>query len=268
MEDRTSNYYIIQSADRLTGSAENCTVRNQNFSDSFSYRFTKAIIPFTFYNITSFNNVLVITFGVGSSTITIPIGQYSINLLLANIQTQLNAIGTGVFTVSYNPTSFLVSIVNDTTNFSYLGLSSTINDVIGFQALNTGFSMTQIGSYIFNLSGTDWIDIVSTTLTNSESKTRYSSYGGANVLARIPTSQYSFGQTIFYQPFHEHQWTSRMNLQENIDLRLIDDYGNELNLNGRDWSIVLKYHTHKSNNSGNDSRTYKRDGDSERFFIN
>lgn len=268
MEDRTSNYYIINSGDRLTGIAENCTVRNQNFADSFSYRVTKIIIPFTYYNVNSNYNVLKILSGVTTYTVTVPVGQYSITNLLTTLTSLLNALGVGTFTLSYDSVTFKITITNGTIAFTYLGTVSTINDILGFNSVDTSSALTHTGDNIFNLGGTDYIDIVSRTLSNSESKSRSTSSSGSNIIIRIPTSQYSFGQTIFYQPFHNHQWTFRMNLQEDIDLLLIDDSGNQIDLNGRDWEMTLKYHSHKSNNPGNESRTHHRQSEHERFYIN
>jgi hypothetical protein len=270
MEDRTSNFYLINSYDRITGVAENCTVNNQNFNDSFSFRVSKVFIPFTFYNITSNNNILKILSGVTTYTITVPVGQYTITQLLSNLTTQLNALSVGTFTVTAGATSYMITITNASTQFQYLGTQSTINKVLGFTATNTTLALTTTGTLIYNLGGTDWIDIISRTLTNSESKSRTTNNSGSNILIRIPTSEFSFGQTIFFQGFTPHQWSWRMNLEEAIDLQLVDQYGNQLDLNGRDYSITLKFHSHKSNNPGNMDRTYLRDHNkvNEGYFIN
>lgn len=267
MEDRTSNYYNIHSEDRLSGTATNCTVRNQNFTDSFSLRMTKAIIPFTFYNVTSNYNTLIIN-SSGNKTVTLTPGQYTILSLLSSLKTLLDALAVGVFTLTANSTTYKITIAS-TVNFAYLGTLSTINDILGFDSVDTSSAASHTGTLIYNLGGTDYIDIISRTLTNSESKTRSTNTKGGQLFARIPTSQYSFGQTIFYQPFHQHQWTFRMNLQEDIDLQLQDSNGNILDLNGREWEMTLKFHTNKSNNPGNDSRAHLRVGnDMERFYHN
>lgn len=255
--EKTNNYFYINSINRLSGTATNFVVPHHRFNDSYSYRIAKCEIPFTFYNVTSNYNVFTIISGVTTYNVTIPVGQYTITTFNTALQTGLNALGVGVFTVSYDTTTYKITIVNATTAFSYVGTSSSYF-ITGFGQSNITASLSLTAPNIFNLGSTDFIDIRSNTLTKSDSKVIDTNFSNSTLIQRIPTNEYSFGQTILFMSRHPHVFTSKINLTEDIDIGLYDQWGYQLDLNGREWYILLKYFTDKSNDPLNNSRVHDR----------
>lgn len=256
--EATTNYFYINSSDRMVGTATNFIVPHHRFNDSHAYRVSKCILPYTFYNVSSFYNTFSIISGVTTYNITITPGQYTVSDFNTALQTALNALGVGVFTVSIGLSTFKITITNATVPWTYLGTSSSYF-LTGFGNSNIGPALSNVAPNLYNFGGTDYIDIVSNTLSKSDSKVIDTGFRSASLIQRIPLSQYSFGQTILFMSRHPHLFTSKINLTEDIDIILIDQWRNNIDLNGRDWTLLLKYFTSKSNDPNSMSRVINRE---------
>lgn len=254
---KTNNYFYINSLGRKNGTSTNFTSNNNLFKDSNAYRVSKVIIPFTFYNVTSNYNVFSIISGVTTYNVTITPGQYTIAQFITALQTGLNALAVGVFTVTSDPISYKITITNATVPFTYLGRSSSYI-VTGYGQSNIGPLLSITAPNIYNFSSTDYIDIKSVTLTKSDSKVIDNTFSNSTIVQRVPTNQYSFGQTILFMSRHPHIFTCKPDLSEDIDLILYDQWGFQLDLNGRDWNILFKYFTEKSNDPLSLTRVHNR----------
>lgn len=255
--ERTPNYFYINSVDRISGNASAFVVPHHRFNDSFAYRVCQVLIPYTFYNVTSNYNVFSIMSGATIYNVTLPVGQYNLSQFITALQTGLNALAVGVFTITTDPITYNMTITNATIPFTYIGTSNSYQ-ITGYGQSNIGPSLSITAPNIYNLGGTDYIDIISTQLAHSDTKVISSKFTSSTLIQRIPTNQYSFGQTILFMTRHPHIFTTKLNLTEDIEINLQDNNGNIINLNGRDWELVLKYYTDKSNNPLNQSRVYNR----------
>ena len=242
-EDRLSHFYYIQSADKNSGTSSNFITKNHEFNDTHSYRISEIILPFTFYNINDNNNVLKIRSGVTIYTVTLTNGNYTISQLLAQLKISLDALAVGVWTLTNDPITYKLTIASSIA-YEYLGTQSTMNYILGFDDLDLVSALTNTGPYLYNLSNTNYVDIVSRSLSKSSTKVRDTGYKSASTIIRVPCSNYSFGQTILYKPkFHVIEFKPENS--NDIDILLLDDRGNSIDLNGFDISITLKFHTNR-----------------------
>jgi hypothetical protein len=248
MEVHQSNYYYIKSSERIFGDIENGLYNNANYDRAFAVRLSKVQIPYTYYNVTSNNNTVVFDEGGGNITVTITAGQYTLTQFLSALKTALDAsAGTGVFTITAGTNTYKVTIAS-TVNFIYRGTLSTINRLIGFANTDTTSGASHTGTKVYNMGGTNYIDILSNYYSTHGNRIQQSNLSGTNIIARIPVSNYSFGETIYYQSFVPHILKIKKDDRRNIDLILHDEFGNQLDLNGQEWYIQFKYHTEEDLN--------------------
>ena len=86
------------------------------------------LIPYSFYNINSSNNILKYSFdGVTINTLIIPIGNYNVNNLVTILKSNL----LSGFSVTYNSIQNKLTFTNATTEFMFMS-SSTCLQILGF----------------------------------------------------------------------------------------------------------------------------------------
>jgi hypothetical protein len=130
---------------------------NQGRSKSYFMRIENILIPKTFYDIDSTNNVFRVLEddGVGGDdlvTATIPEGNYTITELLTELEGQLdtNTANTNAYTLSYDDITNLISFeysgaTSADVTIDTIANGSTLNDVLGF-GKNTTTSQTIEGT--------------------------------------------------------------------------------------------------------------------------
>ena len=195
----------------------------------------KASIPNTFYNINSSNNILDITTDILLRE-TIPEGNYNINQLISYLKSILPT-----FTIDYN-------VINNKCSFSYTSAwiimsSSTLLSVLGFnessetQSVSNGLGSYQIQPpHCCNLVTVKTINIVTNLSTNNINK---AIPHNNSILCSIPVnvSPYSMIQ-------YENNNNFRTNLFVNslcmLNIKLVDDLGNIINLNGAHYSMTFQ----------------------------
>jgi hypothetical protein len=260
MEETTNHHYYIQSKNRLAGSnsSSDFNVIHHKYDDCHTYRTTKVIVPWTFYNVSANYNTISIVFSGTTKTTTIPIGQYDITTLPNAIATALTALGVGTFSVTVNPLTYIITITS-TLNYQYNGLGSTINKIIGFDpTVLTANALSQVAPFIYNLSGPLYLDVISSSLTSGSSKIKDTQGSSSRLISRIPLSNFNFGSIISYSPVLNHSFTVDPLQSQNIDIQLLDDNYNVVNLNGSEWMLQIRLTTDKSNDPKNPSRHYNR----------
>lgn len=248
-EHNSANYFYIQSVNRLNGTATNFFVNNQNFGNSSSMELQLVQIPYTFYPLDSFHNILV--FQINGSgidlTVTMTPGAYTSASFASSLASLMQAAtgNTQTYSVSISATTGLLTITQNSGVFILRNSVSTINPIAGLSSIDSASSITQTSTNIVNLGGTDWIDIISSELTKYDTRSFDTGSSGASRVARIPIKDYQWGSTIQYRPKF-HMMNHRPYEQGNIDVALYDMYGNLINLNGREWFMKFKHHSDKA----------------------
>ena len=197
-----------------------------------------AVIPYSFYNVDNTNNVLYIqqTTGVSTyiyQTIIIPSGNYNAYQLQQFLNTNISNT-----TTTYNVITNKFTFVNSLYNF-YIDVNiSTCLNLLGFTVSNTyttSLLKTLTSNNCVNLLTKMCVCIVSEF--NSLSFNNSNPYS-SNVLCSIPinTPPYSL---INYQNNSNHRINTYNNNINSINIKLIDQQGNLLNLNGGYFSLTL-----------------------------
>lgn len=135
-------YIHIDSNDRNTPNQNQTSNETGSFSINLvrNYGYVKKLkleyinIPVLGYNVTSSNNTIYFSAPGGSPTytVTIPSGAYNAYSLCTAIALAMNtAVGSSIFTVTYSPTTFLITIASSTPNYILTFGTNTTNSLAG-----------------------------------------------------------------------------------------------------------------------------------------
>ena len=204
------------------------------FQDEFHIYLSvvSCLIPFSFYNINNSNNSLYYSFDGNSMTnILIPIGNYNINDLVKYFKASMSN-----FTITYNQNSNKLSFTHATTNFMFMSVSCL--SILGFNDnttyISTSFTLTSKNCVnVYNIKN---IQVNSNLITYNINKTQRNNYC---ILCSVPVSS---------QPFSLIEYINRTNFITNlflnriqkIKIRLTDDNGNLIDLNGVHYTMTLE----------------------------
>jgi hypothetical protein len=227
----------LNSKDRTNGIAENYEV---NFNNTMSQNIFKvslkeAVIPNTMYNVTPFNNIII----VQGITYTLTPGQYDITQFILALQTLL-AVYTLVITIDPN-TFRMIFTTTGAVTYSSIANGTTMGKLIGMDPINNLTTASSPMLNIYNLSGPMMLfiysNILSGTNTNMIQPSGYVPAMG-NVIVNAP-----FGQNITFElqvpETDSIDFDSYQNIRS-MRIQLVNDSGNQVDLNGSDYILVLK----------------------------
>lgn len=194
-----------------------------------------AVIPNTFYNINSYNNILC--YALISNNIkqylTIPVGNYTIkDIVTYIISTMTN------FTVSYNKTYNKLTFQNlSLANFIFYP-ESTLYGVLGFTNGLTYYSTSGLllSANAVNVNSIQYINVKLNINTNNITKYNVND---KNIICSIPVNINPYG-VINYKNDNNFKVNTYRNEITEIILQFTDQNGNNINFNGVQWSMVLQ----------------------------
>lgn len=242
------NDLIIDSKDRenyLTTTSSNFRVDLANPINGrvVAYGLKSAIIPKSNYNIPAVRNTFTIDEG-GVSTITITPGNYTMTTLLAEIKTQLDLLGASVFTLTYDSTSGKVTI--SSTGAAFI-LNPTLDLAQGSILYKLGFNpgVAYTGNPITAPNVAD-ISGIKAAYIKIKQLTQYMRNTTNSVLNFKIDLNCQFGNVIFFADegrYHQYFNSNKDNMGTMgfFDVQLVDEYGTQIDLNGRDWSFVIQF---------------------------
>ena len=194
------------------------------------------IIPYSFYNINSTNNVLTYDLVGGPQlTFSVPVGNYNINQLL----TYINNNWTG-FTATLNVITNKITITKSTAN-DFTIYSQGLGRILGFTSNAYGSSGTAYAvtsASVANLY----------TITNVNVETNLLTYNVSNIsnqtqnrsiLASIPVTVAPFS-LISYENKSLYKTNLYVGEFNNLSIRLLDNNGAIVDMNGVDYTITLQ----------------------------
>ena len=190
-----------------------------------------AQIPFSFYNINVYNNMLKIQIGATVYTLTLIRGNYNATSLITEIQNQLTNNGITDITLGVSSTTGLLTITKTTGSFSLISSGSTIYEALGFVVGTNYTSVSQkiISPYPLNLLGTLRLRICSYEL--STSNIDFS-------LITLPIEVGNFG-LIQYTNMTNIRVTLNNTSLDGFDISIIDDDNNYINFNNINWTMTF-----------------------------
>jgi hypothetical protein len=188
-----------------------------------------AEIPNSFYLVNNTNNKLIIN----SITYTITNGNYNGNSLLLAIK---NILPT-TFNITYNVNTLKYTFTN-TSDFT-ISKSSTINKLIGGNTLAdiTSISNTLTMPNVINLLPIPRINIRSPQLNFGNYN---QSDGSGDVFLSVQNSA-GLGSMNLYYNLTTTRYIFENNSLQKLEIRITDDYNNELDFNGLDYYLTLQF---------------------------
>lgn len=236
----------INSANRISNyDAENFQINLGNFS----VKTIKAIsvrsitIPQTYYNIRSTNNKLVWTSNSVETTTTIAVGNYSTSELVSTLENALNsdkdAGDTNTYSISLNAVTEKLTISGDSVNFdlNFSDANSTIYKVLGYTQTDKTGAQTYTASYIPNLRQDLNYIFIESDLPLKHPFT-VAGVNRRNYIAYMSTS--NFGDI---SSLEDAQYVREVSAKQfsTLNFRLVDEVGNQVSLNGYDWSMIITF---------------------------
>ena len=197
-----------------------------------SFKFTNSI-----YNVSIYSNIFY--FGLASSayavqSVVITRSNYDINSLII----ALNEIGYG-FTFLYDSKTMKITITN-TVNFNLFNATYNMLKILGFPNVNqVSVLKTLTSSNIINLIGSQmlYLSLPNLSLNSYGVKNSINKTSKSNV-ASIPVTSIQ-GDTQTYSSDLMHKINDK--IITFIEVRIIDENGNEVNFNGVDWFLNVSF---------------------------
>ena len=232
-----NSYYGLK---RNTGNSADTDfyIPNINVDDGYYIYISlaSATIPYSFYNITSLNNTLTyyITNGI-QTTITITEGNYNIEQLISYINIKLTNTG---LSISYSKITNKVTFAHTTTSYYITGL--LFIELLGFTSgvLYNSNLLSVTSPFCINLHNNTSIN-VETSLSTYNISNIPNMKQNRSILANIPITCAPFN-LIIYKDANKNKCNIYMGQLNKISIRLLDNKGNLLNMNGMDYELILQ----------------------------
>jgi hypothetical protein len=187
-------------------------------------------IPYSFYNVSNYNNLLQYSTINGIYNIYFSVGNYNVATLMTLLQLLLPT-----FTITYdkikNKFTFLNSI-----DFTFT-LASTCFEIIGFsnQPQNSVlYSLTS--DNVCNMSTARHVCIATNFYTSNINK---SLPNERNILCHVPINV-GPNEVITWTNQGNYRCNLSTNILNNIVIKILDHQGNVIDLNGANWSMTLQ----------------------------
>ncbi len=244
-----NKFVIVQSKDRVSSLSASTTdfviILPKAYNDVAEVELVSATIPNTFYNIrTGVNDRMVWFRGATSYNFIIPPGAYSMTDLLSVIQTGMNAADANTYVLSYSTTTFKCTIagagafiLNWATNPQ---AATSCYLELGWAAADTSSATSQISTNAADLAAVDYI-YVSVPELGVNIETTVANLRDVDAFC-IPVNDDS-GQLIHFDTnSHFTQVIKRYsgNPISQFTIKLKDRNNTLLNLNGSEWSMILR----------------------------
>ena len=209
-----------------------------------------AVLPYSWYVVNSTNNKLDMTIDGTLYSISIPLGNYNVNTLLTQLKSLIDALQilhsiSGTFSITYLTKLNKFYFVHTTQSFSFRS-TSTCLELLGF---NDG--QTYIASAVPNqqlkheLTSTIGINlfVVRAVYVNSNNfilqNINSSTPSNAGILASISVTG-NPNSIIHYENTTSKHKIHHLNNINNLHIKLTDQDGDLLELNGINWSMTLE----------------------------
>ena len=205
-----------------------------------------AIIPYSFYNINSKNNVITIQeiivdsngsqTGAINNTLYISVGNYNAYQLAYHLTSLF--IG-GRMTVTYDTIKNKFTFVNTTYNFKFSTAYSTCQEVLGLDSndlYNTSALLSYTSQNLINLAPIRCICLATNLQTGCINNNLQNEQ---NILCSIPVDAQPYS-IITYKNTSNFRVNLYDNSFNNISIKLVNDSGSQIDLNSQYFSLTLQ----------------------------
>jgi len=230
---------LLDSRNRLIGGTPtNCTIQ----LNTPIYNVRKARVSrFTFYNtiytVNANNNLLILTSGATTYTISIAIGFYNALTFGTQLQSDINLSVGGGIVVSFNDRLEKYTISGFAAPFNYVHTSSTCSKLIGMTQ-NRGSFTTITSDTIISMVPVDYFFINSSALGVFVKSVTFAGYNTV-ILKKIPITAASNFLIDFIDPYEPSTtpYDGSKDLTY-LDFQLVDVTNREIPLQA-DWSMEI-----------------------------
>ena len=189
-------------------------------------------IPYSFYNIHENNNRLEYILNNSAYSISIPVSNYNINQLISYLSSAMPS-----FTITYSNKTNKITFKHSTYDSTILS-SSTCYRILGFDENKTytSYGTILVSSNCINLMTINSIFLLSNLLTYNISSSIPNSQ---NILCQIPVDN---GPNSLIHYYNKNGFRTNLFLKyiNDISLRLVDEYNNDINLNGLHFRVTIQ----------------------------
>ena len=209
-----------------------------------------ATIPFSWYNVNETNNKLNFTIDGTSYSITLTEGNYNVNTLAVEFKTEMDHIHfqhghNGNLTISYLPKKNKFYFFHSNHDFSFLS-TSTCFELLGFEDgktyLSTLLPSQQQKEELTSTIGVNLFVVRQIYITSDNfilNNINAATPTNANIIASVPVLG-NPNSIINYENTSAKHLIHHLNNINNLHIRLEDQKGQLLLLNGVNWSITLE----------------------------
>lgn len=191
-------------------------------------------LPYSFYNCNDKNNLLRYMLGTTVYFLNITPGNYNINTLRSYLQSVMPG-----FTISYNNTTNKYLFTNNSSTFSFLG-SSTCLSLLGFNdniTVHSDNSLNLISTKCIDLASIKAICVCSSFPTDNLVKAQNSDN---NIIASFPLDVAPFSLITYKNYNQSYRFNTFTNIISSLVIKLVDQDGHLLDLNGCHWTMTLQ----------------------------
>ena len=189
-------------------------------------------IPYSFYNVHENNNRLEYISNNSGYVINIPVSNYNINQLISYLSSAMPS-----FTITYSNKTNKITFKHSTYDFTILS-SSTCYRILGFDENKsyTSYGTILVSANCINLMTINSIFLLSNLLTYNISSSIPNSQ---NILCQIPVDN---GPNSLIHYYNKNGFRTNLFLKyiNDISLRLVDEYNNDINLNGLHFRVTIQ----------------------------
>lgn len=235
----------FDSENRSSGTVSNYSITlNDRIDSVISVDITSIEIPFSYYCINSTNNTINFEDNVPNSyTASVTAGNYSATEYATALETAMNAVFAG-FTITYNDNTNKFTWAN-ASQFKILS-SSSMGDNIGITT-DSSLATSVTSDSSINLTGGNYLFIRSKALSVGRPRT-FVNEKEKNVLYKTQVNVNPWDViTILPKSDGELHYSKGVDLST-IDFQLVDKDFNEIDLNGKNWSISLLVYADRKKN--------------------
>lgn len=201
---------------------------------------TQFVCPNTMYNINTTNNKFVIQSNSSTATLIFDTGNYDADSIVIAMNQKLNDVKDdlgGVITVSFDDSNGVftwTSIID----FSILATSTMVKEIGLRDQLPTPFQKSYTTTEVVDLAGTTsiYVNLKNIAINNLDSR------GQVTGTVAKCSADVNFGSYIFYNPTENLYFMCSDQTINSIEVQLSDDDGDELQLNGAYFTMVLTIH--------------------------
>lgn len=250
MTDR--RFILIDSKDRFLGTSGNFryNLNGLGVLSCKSYKINKATIPHSWHAIPA--QTFVLTESGGDKNVNFPGGSYTTTSMIAQFIASINAaaplgtytltfdVNTSQFTFSSGGQSFRLNFTNPTIKPRYnlgvaLGFISVGGDPIVPPIIDPETS-SLTGAFFANLSPISELYIECSELDNST--TAFFNRNRSSIVASVQVLS-DYGNYVNWSDQTDNYFPLSDSFSESFSVRLLDSYGDVVNLQGQDWSFEI-----------------------------